>query len=482
MHKTHSPLIVLTVLLFQFSCHANANVDSNKIDENLLPKVQVVGKSYKPKTIEQRMAHYKVPGISIAVVKDGHVAWVKAYGIANSKTKQLVTKDTLFQAGSISKPIAALAALKLVEDNKVNLDDDVNDYLTSWKIPKSTFTEQQPVTLRHLLTHTAGTTVHGFPGYKQGQQLPSDADVLNGKGNTPKVTVDKQPGSAWRYSGGGYTVMEQLVADVTKLPFDKYLNDAVLKPLKMNHSTFEQPLAKSKWSLASAAFDQHGEQIEGDWNNYPEQAAAGLWTTPSDLAKYMIAVQSARKEQAHSALNSDIVNQMLTVHLGDWGLGPTLAMHDQGLVFSHGGKNAGFTNDFLAYADSGNGIVIMANGDNAGALIDELKVAISKRNGWDLATAILLEPASLSPALKSKISGTYNFDRDPDYKVSIVIDGGQIEVHDHARDQKIQFIATSENIITNLTSGSEVEFNTDSDGKLVGLTWSGSYKFIKVAE
>ncbi|KGK00065.1 hypothetical protein [Thalassotalea sp. ND16A] len=173
---------------------------------------------------------------------------------------------------------------------------------------------------------------------------------------------------------------------------------------------------------------------------------------------------------------------MLTVHHDSWGLGPELEQHDKGLVFSHGGKNAGFTNDLLAYADSANGIVIMSNGDNAGPLIEELKIAISVHYGWDLASSLLLKPAELAEKFRSSIVGTYSFDRDPEYTVSIALHKGKIEVHDHGRDQKLQFIATGEDTITNLTSGSKVKFNTDSKGKLVGLTWAGSYKFTKAED
>ena len=302
MYTKKSQLALLAILFSQFSAQAAEKYDISQIEANILPKVQVIGVAYQPYTITERMRHYKVPGISIAVVKDGKLAWAKGYGVANKETKKSVNENTLFQAGSISKPIAALAALKLVQDKKVDLDTDVNQYLNSWKVPQSSFTEQQAVTLRQLLTHTAGITVHGFPGYQQDKSLPSNAEVLNGKGNTPKVFVDQVPGSIWRYSGGGYTVIEQIVEDITKISFDEYLQTEILVPLNMLHSTFEQPLSKAKWPLASAAFNHNGEQIKGNWHNYPEQAAAGLWTTPSDLANYILAIQGARKVISNSYL------------------------------------------------------------------------------------------------------------------------------------------------------------------------------------
>ena len=480
MYTKKSKLALLAILFSQFSAQAAEKYDISQIEANILPKVQVIGVAYQPYTITERMRHYKVPGISIAVVKDGKLAWAKGYGVANKKTKKSVNENTLFQAGSISKPIAALAALKLVQDKKVDLDTDVNQYLNSWKVPQSSFTEQQAVTLRQLLTHTAGITVHGFPGYQQDKSLPSNAEVLNGKGNTPKIFVDQVPGSIWRYSGGGYTVIEQIVEDITKISFDEYLQTEILVPLNMLHSTFEQPLSKAKWPLASAAFNHNGEQIKGNWHNYPEQAAAGLWTTPSDLANYILAIQGARKGNKQQLLNANTVNEMLTIHQGNWGLGPILKEHKQGLIFSHGGKNVGFTNNFTAYTNRGDGIVIMANGDNAEPLIAELKVAISTHYHWDLATSFMLTPVKLSAKLNTAIAGKYRYDADHDYIISISIDEDNIELYIHESDEKQLYISTSDVTMTNLISGSQVSFKTNIQGKLVGLTWDGSYQFTKL--
>jgi len=480
MPKIKSQLALITLVLSQLSVQAHEKNDINIIESKILPRVQIVGKSYQPFTIDQRMAHYKVPGISIAVIKDGHIAWAKGYGIANKQTKQVVNENTLFQAGSISKPIAALAVLKLVQDKKVLLDTDVNQYLSSWKVPQSKYTEQQPVTLRQLLTHTAGITGHGFPGYQQGKKLPSNVEVLTGKGNTAKVFVDQLPGSSWRYSGGGYTVMEQLVEDVTKLPFDEYLQKEILVPLNMSHSSFEQPLAKAKWPLASAAFDNNGEQIKGDWHNYPEQAAAGLWTTPSDLAQYILVVQKSRSGDNNQLLNKKTVDQMLSMHKGDWGLGPILSEHKKGLVFVHGGKNAGFTNNFSAYADRGDGLVIMANGDNAGPLIAELKVAISTHYHWDLADIVMLTPVKFSEKMSTDIAGGYRYDADHDYLISLSVIDNNIALYIHESEEKQLFIPTNDEVITNLTSGSKISFKKDEQGKITGLTWSGSYQFTKI--
>lgn len=482
MNNKQVSIIVLASISLQTYSHAADNFNISSIENNLLPKVQVIGRNYQAKTIKQRMTHYKVPGVSVAVIKDNKLAWAKGYGLANKQTSHKVTTTTLFQAGSISKPIAALAALKLVQQQKIDLDSNINNYLKSWQIPSSAFTKENPVTLRHILSHTGGLTVHGFPGYQRGESLPSNAAVLSGEGNTATVEVDAQPGKQWRYSGGGYTVMEQVVEDISRMTFDNYLHQEVLLPLKMKNSTFEQPLSKTKWLQASAAFDRQGEQITGDWHNYPEQAAAGLWTTPSDLANYVLAVQNARAGNNKQMLTPETVNKMLTSHQGSWGLGPSLANNSQGLVFGHGGKNAGFTNDLVAYADSGNAIIIMSNGDNANPLISELKIAISTHYGWDLAEPIQLKPTKLTKDITNSFTGKYRYDRQSDYEINISFTDRKIFVYDPDTDSQLEFVATSKQGIQNLASGSKIDFITNEQGIVTNLTWAGSHHFTKLGD
>ncbi len=247
--KRKAVSILLGAILL-VACTNKAVQESNSqisaVEQGLLPAIQVKGTPPKQYALMERMEHYKVPGLSIAVVKNGKIDWAKGYGIANSETGEEVNKNTLFQAGSISKPLAALAALKLVEEGKISLDEEVNSYLQGWKVPENKFTQKEKVTLRRLLTHTAGLTVPGFPGYQQSDSFPSIETVLAGKGHTPAVLADTLPGSIWRYSGGGYTVMEKLVEDVSGQPFEEYMAKYILEPIGMKKSTFEQPLPENK--------------------------------------------------------------------------------------------------------------------------------------------------------------------------------------------------------------------------------------------
>ncbi len=286
-----SLLVALVCCLTQFAVAQNASATSMKIEQRiqhvtsgLIGNVVIKGDEHSTHTLADRMKELNVPGVSIAVIHEGKIEWAQGFGV-RSLGGPPVTADTMFQAGSISKPLAAMAALRLVQQGKLSLDNDVNTYLTSWKLPSDPVTAGEPITLRELLTHTAGMTVHGFPGYASNVQVPTLVQVLNGEkpANTPAIRSEAAPGVNWTYSGGGYTIMQQVLIDATKEPFQKLLHDSVLAPIGMSHSTYEQPLPKAFQTFAATPYSSDGEVIEGGAHTYPEMAAAGLWTTPTDL-------------------------------------------------------------------------------------------------------------------------------------------------------------------------------------------------------
>lgn len=269
------------------------------MERSVTPSLVIRGEQHPPVSLATRMSQLNVNAVSIAVVRDRRLDWVRAYGFADKERNIAATPDTLFQAGSISKPITALAALKRVDAGKIDLDCNVNAYLKTWQLPDNEFTVVHKVTVRNILNHTAGLTVWGFPGYSRDTKMPSTVEVLDGKGNTPAIRVWKQPDLSWRYSGGGYTILQLLLSDQSGMPFPVLMRDSVLKPLQMNQSTYEQPLPESLSTKAASGYDRTGKKVEGDWHVYPEMAAAGLWTTPRDLAKYVIAVQNANLGRTH---------------------------------------------------------------------------------------------------------------------------------------------------------------------------------------
>jgi CubicO group peptidase (beta-lactamase class C family) len=482
-------LILFQVVLLSFtSCQNKKKAvilsEINTIENGLLPTFQVEGDSIVTYNILDRMEHYKVPGVSIAIVENGEIKWAKGYGMANTDTKTKVDVNTIFQAGSISKPVAALSALKLVEEGKLDLDTDVNIYLKDWQIPTTKFTTTEKVTLRRLLTHTAGMTVHGFPGYKQKDSFPTILEVLNGLGNTPKIFVDTIPNSIWRYSGGGYTLMEKIVEDTSNKSLDVYMAENFLTPLRMHNSTYEQPLSIKHHANASAAYNRKGEIAEGFWNNYPEQAAAGLWTTPTDLAKYAIEVQEIQAGKENGVLSKKTISQMLTKHKNNWGLGPSLQWKNDSLIFRHGGKNRGFTNELISFANRGNAVVVMTNADNGGKLISEILRAISKKYNWGISTQKVIETINIPFDKLNNFIGNYKLNYQingiGDYLIDVKIENNKLIINDPNNGEVNILTATKEFEFIDLDTGSKVKFNTTKANKSV--VFDGRFTFNKIKD
>jgi CubicO group peptidase (beta-lactamase class C family) len=333
--------------------------------------------------LSDRMAFYATPGVSIAVIDGGAVEWARGYGVTHAGSGDVVTPRTLFQAASISKPVTAFAALRLVEQGVLSLDEDVNTRLRSWKVPENEFTRAQKVTLRRLLSHTAGLTVHGFPGYGLFAAIPSLVQVLDGRppANTAAVRVELTPGTEMRYSGGGFTVLQQLLVDVSGKPFPALASELALQPIGMHDSTYEQPLPAGRTGSAAWGHRQDGQAIPGRFHTYPEMAAAGLWTTPTDLAAFVLEVaRAARGESA--LLGRPAAREMLTEVKSRYGLGLTLAGSGAAASFAHGGANEGFRCQMVGFVESGRGAVVMTNSDRGGDLAQEILGSIVREYGW----------------------------------------------------------------------------------------------------
>jgi len=368
------------------SGEVDIEVRIQRIEANLLPGPGIViqGQPWPKAALADRMAAYRVPGISIAVFRNFQVEWVKGYGVLSGEGSEPVTPRTLFQAASISKPVAATAALSLVQEGRLDLDEDINQKLKSWAVPENDFTSEKKVTLRRILSHTAGLTVHGFPGYARDRDIPTLVQILDGEkpANTAPIQVDITPGSLWRYSGGGYTVMQQLLIDVQGRPFPEILRERVLQPAGMVDSTYLQPLPESRFAQASNAHLRNGKLVKGGWHTYPEMAAAGLWTTPTDLCRFAMALIQAYHGRSQVPLSQDMVREMLTEVDSGYGLGFSITGEGETLRFSHGGSNAGFKCSLIAWPHSGEGVAIMTNGDLGSPLMTEILHSLSREYGW----------------------------------------------------------------------------------------------------
>jgi CubicO group peptidase (beta-lactamase class C family) len=326
---------------------------------------------------------FHVPGVSVAVVHGGRIDWSKGYGVCENGKSQGVDTATLFQAASISKPVSAVVALHMVGMGTLGLDEDVNHKLISWKIPVNQFTRSRPITLRQLLSHSAGLTMHGVPEFTTDDKIPTLTQILDG--TWPKATDSvrcvTEPGTAFRYSGGGYVILQVLLTDVAGRPFVQLAEECVLKPAGMWSSTFEQPLPSSLQARAAVGHVSDGAPLPGRWHTLPEQAAGGLWTTPRDLASFMIELWRSYHGTSDRLLPQKLARQMLTRQVDDFGLG--LSLPSVGVFrFQHSGGNAGYRCFMVLSVEIPDGVVIMTNSDSGERLIWKLFETIAHAYGW----------------------------------------------------------------------------------------------------
>ncbi len=384
------------------------NDEIARIENGLRPSVVLADAPVVTRKLADEMARLHVPGVSVAVIRNGRIAWARGFGVTQAGGAA-VDARTLFQAASISKPVAAMAALKLVEEGQLTLDADINTVLASWKLPAAT---GGPATasLRQLLSHTAGTSVSGFPGYAAGKPVPTLLQVLDGAApaNTRPVHVDGPQGS-FRYSGGGYSVVQQAMIDRSGRPFDALLMDTVLKPLGMSDSSFAQPLPAALQARAALPHDRRGQPYAGGPYTYPELAAAGLWTTPTDLARFALEVQRAASGKGKGVLSQASARTMLAVPGKDKGYALGLQVEGSGAAasFEHGGSNMGYQNTLFAYTDHGDGAVVLTNGDNGAELAQGLIRAIAAEYKWPTYQSKTRKAVPLDAARRAALPGRY---------------------------------------------------------------------------
>ena len=304
-----------------------------RVESELLPITASRAQLGQYANVRDRMRAYGVPGISIAVINNGHIDWAKGYGLSDVTTGTAVTPDTFFQAASISKPLAALGALILVEQGKLGLDTDVNQYLQQWKVPTNQTTQLHPVTLRTLLDHSSGLTDVAFPSYPPGKATTTPLQTL--KAFSADIRVETVPGRQYNYTATAFLVLQKLMEDVTKTPFAQYMQSQVLRPLDMAHSTYDEPLPPSLLKSAAVGYYAGGTPLPGGYQYGPVSAAAGLWATPSDLARYVIELQQDYAGKQHGLLSPPMARQMLTTQIAYRGLGLVMSGNGDDIRFGH---------------------------------------------------------------------------------------------------------------------------------------------------
>ncbi len=455
------------------------------IINNLLPATALEEKFGSPKNLYERLAYYHTPSISIAVINNFEIEWARGFGVCEARTDCQVTPNTLFQAASISKPVFALAIMRLVQEGQLNLDEDVNNYLTSWRVPA--IADWQPrITLRQLLSHTAGLTVHGFSGYSNSALLPTTVQVLNGEppANSDRVEVNIIPGLHYRYSGGGTTIAQQILVDLLSKPFPEIMRELVLDPLGMTNSTYQQPLLNDWLARAATAHSFSGIPLEGKHHVYPEMAAAGLWTTPSDLAKVAVEIMRVlhglppavwSKETIEEMLHSQQPEQIQGANKEFVGLGNGLFVglglfagggDGDGFYFFHSGKNEGFVALMRVYAHIGKGAVVMFN-SNQVELIPEVMQAIALEYNWP---DVFTKQKTIIPLLQAdSYCGFYLTKAGLQFK--IVSQDGNLFLQ-CGQQPPLQFFPTSELEFFAKAVNTNISFEKDDTGNITAMTLS----------
>jgi CubicO group peptidase (beta-lactamase class C family) len=364
------------------------------VECGLLPVTRTPDRPVRKRELGERMKHYKVPGFSVTLIDKEELAWARGYGVREVGCEAPVTPETVFQAASISKAVTAIVALRLVDQGLLDLDADVNDVLRSWKVPRSKHTQPRPdgtrpvVNLRGLLLHSAGISVRGYLGYPVGEPLPTLRQILDGlpPAHSKPVRVQEPPGNEFHYSSGGYMVAQQMIEDVTSQPLPRLAQEWIFDPLGMTHSTFNPLLPEDPGLLAATAHRRDGTPVPGKWHMYPELAAAGMWSTPSDLARLAIELIKSHKNESNRILSAEMTRKMMAPLLSFRGffisLGFFIVIQGGKTSFGRPGWNEGFHSLVGGILQTGQGFAWMANGENGQRLGFEVVQGLSKVIGW----------------------------------------------------------------------------------------------------
>jgi CubicO group peptidase (beta-lactamase class C family) len=446
-----------------------------RIEQGLLPANVIAGEEPQRMSLLDRMRDLGVPGVSIAVINNYRIEWARAYGVRALGSDQPVDVRTMFQAASISKPVTAVAALRLVERGRLALDEDVNRRLRTWRVPENEFTRSRKVTLRGILTHSAGFRIMAYPGTPTGRPLPSTLDLLEGRQGGPDgpIRVVYEPGTRFEYSGAGFIILQQLLEDVTGRTFNRAMTDLVFRPAGMNDSSFAQIFPPAMHARLAAGAER-GRAVEGGWLLKPNMASGGLWSTPSDLAAFAIELQKAVAGRPNRLLGPAMARQMVTTRaaysapgegtiLPARGLGLEVAGSGPNLRFAHGGDNSGYRSQMIALAD-GRGLVVLTNGGSQ-ALLREIIRAVATEYGWPTPEYLPVQRrvVAVPEAILRRYVGSYRWPEGRQPQVGeVVVENGRLVLEGEVLqpESETRFFGAS---------GATYTFLAGADGRVEGF-------------
>ena len=437
-----------------------------KVEQNLGTWVQFGENSRF--TLHERMKFYHVNGVSIAVIKDYKIDWARGYGWADSAEQRLATTSTLFQAASISKSLNAIGVLKLVQEGKLNLYADINEYLKTWKFPYDSLSKGKKISTANLLSHTAGLTIHGFPGYAKTDSIPTIVNVLDGMrpANTKAIRSAYEPSLRFEYSGGGTIISQLLVQDITGQSYDEYMWKNVLMPLGMINSSYSQPPQKEKAIFLATAYYSDGKEVKGKYHIYPEQAAAGLWTNPTDLAKYIIETQWALLGRSVKVLSREMTQTRLTPYIDSNAALGVFITKKGDRYFQHSGGNEGFVSQYFGSFTGGNGVVVMSNTSNFSILNEIINSVATVYNWNNFYSPAMKKIAPVNNDILETYSGKYKLQNDT---IVIIKEPDGLILLDGNNKLKMYFTADTDFFLLE-AENAVMHFTMKNTGKVEGFT------------
>ena len=337
--------------------------------------------------LKKLLKRYMVAGVSFAVLRHFQLAYTQCEGLLCHDNNEPIWPDTLFQGASISKIFATVLTLRLVEQGLLDLDKPVNSYLKSWKLPENEWTQDRPVTIRHILSHYSGINVPTYAGYFREGPIPTFRDILEGSEPSiePAVAVEEPVDEQFIYSTGAFAVLQMIIEDVCNEGFESIIHREIIQPLSLHRTCFSQPIPEELHPNSACGHRSDGQPVAGNWFVYPTLAGSAIWTTPTDLAKFALHLQIILHDESPGLIQHQTLREALTPHRDPhFGLGFALYYNKgPGTFFGHTGNTEGFRSMFIAHESNGNGAFILANSDNADHVIKEIINHIAFSEGWE---------------------------------------------------------------------------------------------------
>jgi len=466
-----SAVVIILLLFILTACETPKSRTQKRkrfVENGLVKAVVLKGLEPEKMKLEDRMLYYRIPGVSIAVIYKYRIDWANAYGFKEAGSFEPVTIHSLFQAASLSQPVAALAALHSVEEGRLTLDSDVNEFLSSWELAENMFTRESKVTFRTLLSHSAGLIPYEFKGYPQSAPLPSLTQILSGQkpANSPAARLYAVSGTQYSYSELGYAVLQQILIDLEKKPFPQIMNETVFQPLGMERSTFECPLPEGVEEMAVTGHLREGRPLEGKWHLYPEMAAAGLWTTPSDLALFLIDIMKTARGESQKVASPELARAMLTPQMDIHGFAFFIEDAGDNLFFHMKGKNEGFECFMVAYPVRGEGAVVMTNSANGSYLIEEILRGISAAYEWPHFQPEEKTLYRLDPSVYAQYVGKYEIN--PEYVLDVAHEDYYLVITPTGQ-APTRFFAQGLSVFFSTDPYIVIRFEKDEEGRVTGL-------------